>query len=674
MNGFILAFATALTSVNAPDVPSSPYDLYVSVRTSTSLRIGEDEIAELTVGEVLPVLDIQDGWLKTRRIVGDAEALGWVSARDVIPSCHPLSRRYVPPALQGEELAKWREEKRWYARLPEYLDVSEEGEFILSRADAVRVARLHSPEYCDRQQAFLQAILNRRPDPAGDTTAPTSASALARDGTSPSTPLRPWARYREDFCVRIVTGGKARRDDPVAGRSRSHSPPTGRTISEGSLGLLEAQVLIRNLQGNVVGIQDSLYQIEALFEAGREEDRQQVELTRQKLYSVEASLLVERNRYEAMLDRYKVTLGLPPDLPVRIEDPLLEPFNLIDARLMAAQTVVNELLTLVRDDKIHPTVPVRRYDDLKAVRKLCWSQFAMVEGDVRKFEQALPDRIASLQSLASRPQIAAGQIDLQIFSVGLVKERLANLRSALDWLKGMMTRTFSQIDSVEKIRQAAADNHKVMSHEARRMLRDLLTELYDELVVLSLIQARARLDTTGLTSINLEFQEALEIARANRQDWGEVRAQLAENLANETESGFSRSWQQSCVIGDDIQLRLRRILRNIREDQIKFEVRRAAVFVSLIRIDLTRIGLTKPSGAGGRPTTARDVQEALRMLLQVQNDFLATWVDYESLRVDLDLELGIIELDECGMWIDRGPVTADRVGELRGVKLIDGVD
>ncbi len=619
MNGSVFLSTIVLAGLSAQDVPPSPYDLYVSVRTSTSLRVGDDEIAELTVGEVLPVLDIRDGWLQTCRILGDAEQLGWVSARHVVPSCHPLSRRYVPLALKGEELAKWREEKQWYLHLSEYLDVSEEGKFKLSRADAIRVARLHSPEFCARQEAFLQAILNLKPNAAENTTAATSTSGLAHDGASSATLLRPWERYRQEFCIRVVTGGKVvreslRQDYSAAGVPQPLSPHVRQPVSEGYFDFLISQVRNRNLEGNIAGIQDSLYLVEALFEAGRENDRQSVELTRQTLYASQSALLIGRNGYETLLDSSKVTLGLPPSLPVRIEDPLLGQVNLIDTRLTAALATVNELLTLLRDDKTNPVLKIQQYDDLKPARELCWSQLAMVEGDIRKFQQALPNRIANLQFLASRPEIRTGQIDPQIFSVEFLVERLEKIQTDVARLKERMTRTLSELKDIEEVRQAAHEDPAVMRSEARRVLQDLLTELYDELIELSLIEARARLDTRNFTPIDLEFEEVLEIARVNRHDWIEVRAQVTESLPGFAESGLRGFWQQDCAVDDNIQLRLRRIVRDIRENQVNFEVRRAAVFVAIVRTDLTRVGLTKPM-MGGRPTTARDVHEASQTLL-----------------------------------------------------------
>jgi hypothetical protein len=63
-----------------------------------------------------------------------------------------------------------------------------------------------------------------------------------------------------------------------------------------------------------------------------------------------------------------------------------------------------------------------------------------------------------------------------------------------------------------------------------------------------------------------------------------------------------------------------------------------------------------PSAPGGESqfgdTVARDLVNALIDLLNVQNDFLSVWVDHEVQRLQLDFELGIMELSTNGERIE----------------------
>jgi hypothetical protein len=51
-------------------------------------------------------------------------------------------------------------------------------------------------------------------------------------------------------------------------------------------------------------------------------------------------------------------------------------------------------------------------------------------------------------------------------------------------------------------------------------------------------------------------------------------------------------------------------------------------------------------------TVARDLVQALIDLLNVQNDFLSVWVDHEVQRLQLDYDLGIMELSPDGQRIE----------------------
>ena len=548
--------------------------------------------------------------------------------------------------------------------------------------------------------------------------------------------IRQMERFRRGFYNAIVAGRAGVVGPDAAGVGLPSVSGGFSSSAGGFISLLERQVRIRNLEANVAGNQDSLYQMEALFDANRVKPKSQVELIRQSLYRSQSSLLSERTQYAETLDAYKVTLGLPPSLEVRIEDPLLDQFNLIDPQLTESQNVTNELLQMFRDDATHPALEVGWYNELSQVRENCRAQMTMVDEDIQRFSEALPDRIANLQMLSSRPEAQTGQIDKEIFSTTFLQDRLAVLREDFEIHKGKMENTFAQLESIENTRDSDTENPAVMSGEARNLLVDVFTELYDQLLELSLIEARARLDTVTLVPIELTAEEAFDIARVNRRDWMNARAavvdqwRLIEVAANDLKSdldvvvegrmdplannlfgsgpvnnttgairvglefdapltrlaernnyrraliNYQRTRRKYYAFEDGIQQSLRNGIRVIRFSQIDFEVRRAAVFVAIIRTDMTRLQLTEPPAKGGGvgATTARDVQEALQDLLGAQNDFLGVWVDYEAQRMNLDLDLGTMELDSHGLWLDPGPVTGDRMRKMEPIEPLPGDD
>lgn len=169
----------------------------------------------------------------------------------------------------------------------------------------------------------------------------------------------------------------------------------------GFVGLLTTEVNIRNLENNVESTRDSLSLMEANFDAGQVQ-LDQVQRVRQQLYSAQSRLLERRAGYENQLDSYKLTLGLPSDLKVRIEDPMLKQFNLIDPDLTAIEKDLDQLLDVFRDEESHPKVPLDLYDRLQPIRERCSAQVEMIENDLVLLDEALPRREVNLRMLAAR--------------------------------------------------------------------------------------------------------------------------------------------------------------------------------------------------------------------------------------------------------------------------------
>jgi hypothetical protein len=121
---------------------------------------------------------------------------------------------------------------------------------------------------------------------------------------------------------------------------------------------------------------------------------------------------------------------------------------------------------------------------------------------------------------------------------------------------------------------------------------------------------------------------------------------------------FQQARRSYYAFRDQISQGLRNVIRNLELNQRNFEIRRNAVRVADLQIEVNEDirRLQEASGTSSGPTAARDAIQALDDLLRAQNDFLSVWVTYEVLRRTLDFNLGTMELDMQGMWIDPGPM------------------
>jgi hypothetical protein len=490
----------------------------------------------------------------------------------------------------------------------------------------------------------------------------------------------------------------------------------------GFIGLLQNAQTIRNQRSNVADLRDSYEQLQASYDAGRI-DRFQVDLARQALYNAQSQLLTAEAGYETTLDNFKVTLGLPPELEIKISDPLLDRFNLLDPRLDAVEARVNQTLSELRElrqrlqDEVAPLDPndpafaerlARLLTESAELEAAARERVAAIQADLQALDAALPERRTYLEQLASREEVQTARIDPALFSVAELDARNVRLHGEFESLKAQLDAIWTRLDQLQ---QNGGANAPALLPAAIATLADLSGRLLE----LSLVQAAARLDAIAFEPVELTDEQALLIASAYRQDWQNARAALVDSwrliyfnanaLMSDLDLVFTGDirnlgdnpfrirdttgrlrvglqwdaplarvaernvYRQSLIeyqqarrtyyqFRDRVSQTLRQNLRQTRLNEINFELRRAAVLVAISQVDLTQLRLSQPPqpAVAGAPaesqftvTTARDLVQSLSDLLNVQNDFLSVWVNYEVQRLSLDHDLGIMELDEAGL-------------------------
>jgi hypothetical protein len=261
-----------------------------------------------------------------------------------------------------------------------------------------------------------------------------------------------------------------------------------------------------------------------------------------------------------------------------------------------------------------------------------------------------------------------------------------------------------------------------------------LRQLAQHLAYLSLVQAWTRLDTVTLTPLEMPWEDAVATARTHRLDWMNARAALVDrwrqveiaanalrgdldvtfsgdlgtkdndplkfrsttgrlrvglqfdapltrleerNDYREVLIDYNRARREYYAYEDAVVQTLRNTLRTIQLNQLDFELAREAVQVAIAQVELTQLRLQRPPKPGEEQTfgatTARDLVQALSGLLSAQDSFLGLWVDYEVQRMNLDLDLGTMRLDDRGVWIDPGEIVPGptRAGEQAGPVNLD---
>jgi len=231
-----------------------------------------------------------------------------------------------------------------------------------------------------------------------------------------------------------------------------------------------------------------------------------------------------------------------------------------------------------------------------------------------------------------------------------------------------------------------------------------------------LLQAQARSNSIEIVNAEITSEHAIRIARCMRRDWMNARASLVDQyrnievVADQLEAGvdlvFSGSvantgnnpfkirtetgelqaglqfdspivrlserndyrlalidYQQAkrsfYQFEDSIKGDLRELVRNLGRNRVRFELDRRTVQVQIENVEINRLELDRPisdTNTSLGTTTARNLTEAIIGLNAAQNDYLSTWVQYEVFRRNLDFDMGTMQLDSRGQWIDPGPI------------------
>ncbi len=530
--------------------------------------------------------------------------------------------------------------------------------------------------------------------------------------------VRRMKQYQQAFYI-STTAGVSLSDGParsaLAGSTApiAANPPSNSFTAGGFIGLLQRRQQIRNSEESVAALQDSLAQLQAAFDAGRINNRLQVDQARQAVYSGQSSLLTSYAAFDTATDTYKVSLGLPPELPMRVDDALMEQFDLIDPTMSSLQARVAGILDRVRDPQEVETAEelLSEMAKLQPMPAEANAQLSRAHADLDKLQKALPARIAQVNALQNRPELENVHIDPSLFDPRVFEGLHARRTAELATLEKQIAAAMANLQAT-----ASVEVPQGQLDRARENAVAGLTALSGHLLQLSLVQASARLESITLKPLSMQYEQAIQLAEANRLDWMNARAALVDawrgiavegealktgldlivrgqvpTVGNQTfaysgetgvlrlgvqlDSPFRRllernNYREALIAYEQARRRymqfedqagqsLRNTLRIVRLSQINFEVKRAAVRVAIAQVELARLRLNeppKPGAAGAQfgATTARDLVSAVGDLLDAQNDFLNVWVAYEVVRMLLDYELGTMRLDEKGQWIDPG--------------------
>jgi Outer membrane efflux protein len=501
--------------------------------------------------------------------------------------------------------------------------------------------------------------------------------------------VRDFAQFRRQFYVGLVTGSGG------ATIGSSYSPSTG------YLALLNQLQTIRNLEKNVKSSRQNLTLLEAEFPQSKSAlDVSQIANTYQQL---QASLLFAQASLMTQLDAFKINLGLPTEVEVRIDDSPLDQFDLNDERLDDMRTRTEALLLrLVQSDELPRTELANVARQLQKM----YTELEQIHDQVVAESQRWQKKIdATSKKGFAGPE---GPHQKEIFD----RESTLSTR-----LKQTLAEVNEDIDEgQDSVATFIAKLEATPPKDATQKLRDLVGKEFRALFsAVSVTQTRIRVFLIELPPVDLTVNQAIQIALGNRLDlqnslaqvtdaWRnvEVDANQLQGFLNFIYNGnFSESPNHNGLFhfdaGNNIQtfgLQFdapinRRAERNqYRADQVQYQRARRAYMlnrdqvVQQIRLDMRNLVLNQRTFEVNReqilsaatqlesseeevrvpvdvnPAATLNLLTALNSVLSARNALISTWVSYETARLSLYRDFDLMDIDANGVWTNENDRTA----------------
>ncbi len=500
--------------------------------------------------------------------------------------------------------------------------------------------------------------------------------------------------------VRLETLTQAERDTLYAVRTfarfRKQFWAGIAVASGGYLDLLLAVQQIRNARFNLKQQEETYRLYLELFRGGR---RSVVELDQifQSLQQARLSVIQSETALQNALDRFKLQLGLPPRIPVELDDSFLEQFVLTDPSL----------------EKLR--------DDLEAFQRE-----RVKELDAPPPAADLRAHFATLRGLADRvpTAFAAATADLDRWGARLDRparpdedpEQRERARTAYDTLRKQLPEAEADLKragaAIDRHRAAVADDTRKASWEAITADVKALIALLDTAIA---IQTQSRIYLIELPEVQADEAQAVAYAKQNRLDLQNLLGQVTDawrqvtvaanklrgdvnvvaNANVVTQPGrlspvaftadassysvglqidgplnrvaernayraslitYQRAKRAYVAGSDQVELQIRRDLRQLNQLRLSFEISRQQVLSAARQVENSKLQLVRPGGGGGPvgggggggDTVTLNLLQAYATQLSNLNALVSNFISYEQQRVQLLLDLEALQLDQRG--------------------------
>ena len=513
--------------------------------------------------------------------------------------------------------------------------------------------------------------------------------------------LRGYGQFRQGFYTQVTIGELGVSGVQRFGGSTSLQSFSGSGGVGGYFGLLRQVQQIRNSEDNLNLQLSTLKRLEALYD-NELIDLVQVDQFRQDIEVQRADVLDRTNSFKLSVDNYKTgTLGLPPNLDIELDQSLIQQFQLIPLESKPIRVSLRELQERISSFPDTPDMELINQvlndcvDLIAPVEEL----FELAQSDLTRLEEQVPIRESEMTAsqketfrqdrsrLNKRFQdLEKGELglDLAVQTIESLRDRFSE-ETQMDTLRGLTAWVVDFLQLVERLSLVPAQARlEMISVESIELLPEDAFRIALERR-LDFMNGRASLvDSWRMLQVNADaLQSVLDVtvsgdigtARDNPVSFRSPTASLRMGLEfdapltrllerndyREALITYQRNRRELIQSHDLLEKGLLALLRNLEQRRQKLEIQRRAVTIAMRRVDQTQLALSAPPRGQLQPgqtpqiseTTSTQLLGAQRSLQSTQNNFLSDWLSYYADRMRLYRELGVMELDSNGRWIEQ---------------------
>jgi hypothetical protein len=491
--------------------------------------------------------------------------------------------------------------------------------------------------------------------------------------------VRDFARFRKQFYVSVAVQGG------------------------GYLDLLLALQTLRNSEANLRRQEETYRLYNELFRGGRA-SVVEVDQFYQSLQSARQDVINTRVALENAKDQFKLALGLPPRLPVDLDDSPLDQFILTDPGVERLRDQLEEFQRArLRELDAPPPLDVlrRAFAELRELAGRGPAAVASATTDLDAFGRQF-DRPA-------RPGDDPEQRDRDRATFAAMKTTLAEAATEL----GKLT------PKVERDAAAATEATRKEAWEAAVQDAKLLLSALDGVIA---VQTQSRIYRIELPEVDVSEGPALAFAKSYRLDlqnrlgqatdaWRKVRVAAnalrggvdvvaTANLASDPDHDnpfnfaaeanaytvgvqidtplnrqaernayraslitYQRAKRGYVALSDQVELQIRQDLRELGRTRSSFAIARQQVLAAARQYENARLTLLGPRDRrAANDATTLNLLQALSNLLAARNALAANFVLFEQRRLQLLLDLEELQLDDRGFPTNASPRLPGRPG------------